>query len=122
MRRYSPARTAIMWYLNLLADVVPNSRPLAVRYEDLVESPKQVLESILAAAGQSELGSFPFLDGHTANLRPVHSVAGNPSRMTTGPVEIVLDEEWRRSMKASERLTVTCLSAPLLVRYGYWRR
>lgn len=122
MRRYSPARTAIMWYLNLLADVVPNSRPLAVRYEDLVESPKQVLESILAAAGRSELGSFPFLDGHTANLRPVHSVAGNPSRMTTGPVEIVLDEEWRRSMKASERLTVTCLSAPLLVRYGYWRR
>lgn len=122
MRRYSPARTAMMWYLNLLADVVPSSRPLAVRYEDLVESPQHVLESILAAAGQPEHRSFPFLDGHTATLKQVHSVAGNPSRMTTGPVEIALDEEWRRSMKASQRLTVTCLSAPLLVRYGYWRR
>jgi hypothetical protein len=121
MRRYSPARTAVAWYLNLLADVVPSSKPLAVRYEDLVSEPRRVLESILDAAGEPTHESFAFLDGHTAELKPVHSVAGNPSRMTTGPIEIALDEEWRRSMKTSQRLTVTCLSAPLLVRYGYWR-
>jgi hypothetical protein len=122
MRQYSPAKTAMMWYLNLLADVVPSSKPLAVRYEDLAEAPQQVLESILEAADKRGGDSLAFLDGHTADLQPVHSVAGNPSRMTTGPIEIALDEEWRRSMKTSQRLTVTCLSAPLLVRYGYWRR
>jgi hypothetical protein len=121
MRRYSPARTAMMWYLNLLADVVPRSKPLAIRYEDLAESPQRGLESILEAAGKPANQSLAFLDGHTADLAPVHSVAGNPTRMTTGPVEIALDEEWRRSMKTSQRLTVTCLSAPLLLRYGYWR-
>jgi hypothetical protein len=122
MRRYSPARTAMMWYLNLLADVVPSSKPLAVRYEDLAEAPQRVLESILEATGKPGNESLAFLDGHIADLQPVHSVAGNPSRMTTGPVEIALDEEWRRSMKTSQRLTVTCLCAPLLLRYGYWRR
>ena len=121
MRRYSPARTAMTWYLNLLADVVPSSKPLTVRYEDLAEAPHRVLESILGAAGRPTNESLAFLDGHTADLKPVHSVAGNPSRMTTGKVEIALDEEWRRSMKTSQRLTVTCLSAPLLLRYGYWR-
>ena len=122
MPRYSPARTAMMWYLNLLADVVPSSKPLALRYEDMVASPGPVLASILEAVGEPTAEPFGFLDGHSAELQPVHSVAGNPSRMTTGPVEITLDEEWRRSMKASQRLTVTCLSAPLLLRYGYWRR
>jgi len=122
MPRYSPAKTAMMGYLNLLADVVPSSKPLALRYEDLVASPRPVLESILEAVGEPPVESLDFLDGHTAELHPVHSVAGNPSRMISGPVEITLDEEWRRSMKASQRLTVTCLSAPLLLRYGYWRR
>jgi hypothetical protein len=122
MRQYSPARTAMMWYLNLLADVVPAAKPLAVRYEDLATEPRRILETILDATGKGNFEPLTFLDGHTADLAPVHSVAGNPSRMSTGPIEITLDEEWRRSMRTSQRLTVTCLSAPLLVRYGYWRR
>jgi hypothetical protein len=122
MPRYSPTRTAMMGYLNLLADFVPASKPLTVRYEDLVATPRPVLESILDAAGVRPAPPLDFLHGRTAELRPVHTVAGNPSRMATGPTELRLDEEWRRSMKASERVAVTCLSAPLLVRYGYWRR
>ncbi len=122
MPRYSPTRTAVMGYLNLLAEVVPASRPLTIRYEDLVESPRPVLESILDAAGVRPTPRLDFLHGHTAELRPVHTVAGNPSRMASGPTELKLDEEWRRSMKTSERVAVTCLSAPLLLRYGYWRR
>jgi hypothetical protein len=107
-------------YIDILADVVPRSRPLLVRYEDLVASPRHTLEAILDAAGESGNASFDFLDAKSAHLEPVHSVAGNPSRMTTGRIEISLDEAWRRSMKTSHRLAVTCLSAPLLVRYGYW--
>ena len=122
MPRYNPAWTAVMGYTNLLADVVPRKKPLTLRYEDLVESPEAALQSILAAAGVQPAPPLDFLRGHTADLRPVHTVAGNPSRMATGPTELRLDEEWRRAMKPHERVAVTCLSAPLLLRYGYWRR
>lgn len=122
MRRYNPLRTTITRYLDVLADVVPRSRPLRVRYEDLIASPRRTLEAILESAGESGYESFDFLDEKSAHLKPVHSVAGNPGRMTTGRIEISLDETWRRSMKKSHRLAVSCLAAPLLVRYGYWRR
>jgi len=40
-------------------------------------------------------------------------------RLRTGPQNIRLDEEWRRSMRPSSKLKVTALSLPGLLRYGY---
>jgi hypothetical protein len=51
-----------------------------------------------------------------------HTVAGNPSRMASGPVLVRPDDEWVSRLPARRRLVITAAAAPLLHRYGYpWR-
>jgi hypothetical protein len=40
-------------------------------------------------------------------------------RFTTGRVRIRPDDTWQTAMRASNRRTVTTLTLPLLMRYGY---
>ena len=58
----------------------------------------------------------------TIDLRPTHSISGNPDRLRTGPVEIRLDDEWRTGMSRADHRFVTALTWPLLLRYGYLGR
>jgi hypothetical protein len=44
---------------------------------------------------------------------------GNPMRLETGHVQLRLDEAWRTDMRVMDRATVTALTWPLLLRYGY---
>ena len=44
----------------------------------------------------------------------------NSSRMEDGPITLRLDHEWRTELALSDRLTVSALSWPLLLRYGYF--
>lgn len=55
----------------------------------------------------------------SVRLAPTHSVAGNPSRHTTGAVEIRPDDEWRGGMSSLDRRLVTALTAAVLVGFGY---
>ena len=52
-------------------------------------------------------------------LGQVHSIAGNPDRLRAGPVEVRLDDGWKREMMPVDRRLVTALTWPLLSRYGY---
>ncbi len=71
--------------------------------------------TILFIAGSGRSGTT-FL-GHI--LGQIHSIAGNPDRLRAGPVEVRLDDGWKREMMPGDRRLVTALTWPLLARYGY---
>jgi hypothetical protein len=104
-------------YAELLRRRLAADRWLPVRYEDFATHPRETIESVLAFLG--EPGTTPFLDAHTARLRPNHIVAGNPSRFTTGDVSIRPDDAWQREMPLRDQWLVASMTLPLLMRYGY---
>jgi len=88
---------------------------IRIRYEDFVKDPINAIRAI------GELVGFyvPWTDLSEITIRTNHTVWGNPSRMRTGKVEIRLDDAWRRNMPLKDRLLVTALSWPWLLKYGY---
>ena len=47
-----------------------------------------------------------------------HGLSGNPSRFRDGEVTLRADETWRASMSRRDRLVVTAIALPLMLRYG----
>jgi hypothetical protein len=120
MTRTSTARSALMWLdANALVEMlarlgVPTVR---IRYEDLIVDPAGQAGKALAVAGLQIS-----VDGiQEGRIVPgvQHAIAGNPVRFGRGPLELRLDDEWRRAMPARDRRLVTALTAPMLPRYGY---
>ena len=107
-------------HAELLRRRLAADRWLHVRYEDFAAHPRATIESVLAFLGHP--GSTPFLDAHTARLHPNHIVAGNPSRFTTGDVDIRPDDAWQREMPLRDQRLVASMTLPLLLRYGYLAR
>jgi hypothetical protein len=101
---------------------------MVMRYESLIERPREQLGRAVAFAGLSAGGgSLGFVDdppGSAAavELAPGHTIAGNPMRFATGRVELRSDEAWRTELPAPAARTVTALTRPLLRRYGYGAR
>jgi hypothetical protein len=93
-------------------------RYLRVRYEDFVGAPQSILQQVLGMVGK-ENAVLPFTDDGLALLRITHTVAGNPSRMTRGPISIKSDSEWEQQLRPWKRLVVTGATAPLLRTFGY---
>lgn len=125
MARLSPAGTAVQWNaqnaaFGLLSGLgVPARR---IRYEDVVAAPQEAVREIAGFAGMSpDDGSLDFLAGGSVNLGTCHTVSGNPMRFRTGRVTLRRDDAWRSSLPASHRRTVTAMTLPLLVEYGYLR-
>lgn len=123
MDRFSAAHTAMLW--NLYNTSFFALRRLGVayhrlRYEDLVRAPRQRLREIAAAAGiRADDKAFSFLgDGHV-RLTGNHCVAGNPMRFQHGSVALCEDEEWVSLLSRRNRIAVTGLTLPLLIRLGY---
>ena len=128
MPRYGAGRAAAKWlsYNSLFHLLAATGVPmLPLRYEQLVAEPRTALRSVLELAGlDTDAEAFGFVDpsGPAVELAPSHSVAGNPMRFRSGPLELVLDEEWRERMPAGSRSGVTAITAPLLTSYGYGRK
>lgn len=122
MDRHSLLRSSIEWdVFNLLlgADARRSRSYTMIRYEDLVQNPGDVLARVVESIGEGHLAEEFRSTGREVGLRLSHTVAGNPSRFSTGRTQIVADEEWRRSMAPVRQALVTAVTAPLLVRYGY---
>ena len=60
-----------------------------------------------------------FVHDGQVDLRVSHTVAGNPGRLETGTIPLRLDDAWRDALPDGARRTVTALTWPLLLRYGY---
>ncbi len=89
-----------------------------LRYEDLVAEPEAVCSDLLAFLGLPG-ATLPFTDPATVALAPTHNVTGNPERFRTGPVPVVLDDEWRTAMGRGDRRRATLAAAPVLAAMGY---
>lgn len=127
MSTYSAPSAAARWNIqNGAVQVLSKLGPptLRIRYEDLVRDPAATLREIAAFAGLPGGAESGFLrsDGPGnwwAELRATHTASGNPMRFETGRIQIRPDSAWREAMLPSTRRTVTTLTLPLLMRYGY---
>jgi hypothetical protein len=127
MSTYTPASAALRWNLQnsalqLLSQL--GTPTLRVRYEDFTAAPAATLGRIATFAGLPEGPEFSFLDTDGpgrwwADLEATHTASGNPMRFTTGRIGIRYDGTWQTAMTAGNRRTVTTLTLPLLMRYGY---
>jgi hypothetical protein len=91
---------------------------IPLRYEDVMEEPTRHLGRVLERFGRSP-SDLPFVAADEVRLNPSHTVAGNPSRMRTGPVRLAVDRRWERGMNARELRLATLPALPLMGHYGY---
>ena len=123
MPTYPPAQIALRWLAwNAALSLVGARRSLPsfrVRYEDFVTDPKRVVQQVAAFAGRAvdDWIVEGLLERGTASSQ--HSVAGNPMRFGTGPIQLRRDEQWRVELRPRDRALVTGFTAPMLRSYGY---
>jgi hypothetical protein len=122
MQRQETWKSSLLWLVwNLLATVLwrpGNPRVCRVRYEEFARSPRATLAPVAALLGASP-EDLPFVDDHSIQLAPTHSVAGNPNRHDSGVVRVRPDDEWRTAMPVRSRALVSALTAPGLLALGY---
>ena len=122
MSHLSPAMAAARWVAvqsqaGLLRRCgLPVTR---MRYEEFVRHPRAAVEAALAdiglAAPSAHLAHIG--DGRVV-LGTSHGLSGNPSRFRDGEITLRADETWRTSMSRRDRLVVTAIGLPLMLRYG----
>lgn len=122
MPRYGAMSSVASWWArNLTAEAVCRRHPpqhrVRLRYEDLVEHPRDTLLAAARLAGRDST-HLP-LDGRTVRLGTTHTVGGNPGRLERGAVELRMDDAWVGEQSTRDQMLVGLLTAPLLPRYGY---
>lgn len=122
MQRFNPLQSTLRWIAwNVLAEAFWKRSPkryLRLRYEDLVQYPRESIEAILRMLNE-EAPDLPLVDETHVKLGGGHTVEGNPNRFETGTVELRPDEEWTSGMKPVDIRLVTSLTLPFLNRFGY---
>lgn len=121
MERFHSGKAAAMWlHSTMSVRSVFTKRGIAVseiRYEDFVADPAAGLRRIARFAGIPP--STDFVQDGTLDLRLSHAVAGNPSRMRSGPVSLRADSAWRTDLNRRDRMLVTALTATHRRGHGY---
>lgn len=95
-----------------------SDRTVVLRYEDFTRNPRSSVGKIIEMLGERPQSS-PFLDDRTVQLGIHHTVSGNPTRFHTGPTELREDTRWVEGLSSRDRWTVTVMTLPRLLRYGY---
>jgi hypothetical protein len=123
MTRYSPARSAMLWNAHNAAFGLLARRGVPVRrvrYEQFLADPRRGLRELAGFAGLDvSTADLDFVTEEHAELKPVHSAAGNPMRFTVGQVPLRRDDTWRSALPPTQRRLVGAVCAPLLRAYGY---
>ena len=123
MQRMSVLKSASLWLAwNASAPAMfrDPSRYRVIRYEDLVDRPRDVIDQILTFVGR-EGNDTPFVGERTVSLERSHTVAGNPNRLQSGRVELREDQTWRTALGRPRESLVTAVTTPLLGRFDYRR-
>lgn len=122
MPRIGSAGSALLWmlyngpYINRIKQRQPSY--LFLRYDDFVADPRGSVARIVDLVHEEATGS-QIVDNRIVDLTADHTVSGNPMRFDQGTIELRLDEEWRTRMKPMDKKTVTAMTWPSLVKYGY---
>jgi hypothetical protein len=122
MERYSTVRVIGFWWArNLASERLARTLPYyRSRYEDLVAKPRLELARMFEALPALRGAPVPVSEDGTVDLRPLHSVSGNPHRFEARRTELRPDVQWRSTLSTGSRLLVTALTYPLAMRYGYF--
>jgi hypothetical protein len=122
MPRQPTLQSAFGWLeLNAMSELVRRrfgSRAILLRYEDLIAAPETSVRRILSLVGAPDASS-PFVARREIEMRPNHTVSGNPNRFASGRLELKPDEAWRGSLARTDHAVATSMTFPLLLRYGY---
>lgn len=119
--RASTTRAAFAWTRRIIDYLVSRDGIARVRtqYDELVSSPITVLRRVTEAAG----AAAPVLawnpERRTVRAPVSHTVAGNPDRMETGPIEIRFDDRLRESLADWQLGVALVLTWLLMWSYGY---
>jgi len=120
---FKPAHSALSWNArNILTHMLMyvNKHYSQLRYEDLVSDPQGV-SSRASAHVREQIPFVEHLDRLKVDLRLNHTISGNPMRFQQGVVGIRPDIEWQEKMDKRQKILVTALTWPFLLRYGYLR-
>jgi len=121
--RYDLGGSSLRWllYNGLTQTLQPLHVPYTfVRYEDLVDAPRDQIGRLLRHAGLTGSDAEPdYIEGQCVRLERNHTAEGNPMRFVSGELELRADEAWRHQMPSRDRRVVTALTLPLLAAYGY---
>lgn len=119
----SPVLSTFQWVIGdagatALRRTHRSDRAMVLRYEDFTRDPRSSVERITEMLGESPRLT-PFLDDRTVRLGIHHTVSGNPTRFVTGPTEVREDIRWVEGLSPPDRWTVTGITLPRLLLYGY---
>ncbi len=123
MHIFPPRKAAWAWMCsNALIELMLRRRKryLRVSYEALTAAPEQVLRRVLDFAGIAQPAPARGPNGGF-QLALMHLASGNPMRYEAGEIQVREDNEWRTAMRRRDKVLVTALTLPGLVRYGYFR-
>ncbi|HEX9034417.1 MAG TPA: sulfotransferase [Streptosporangiaceae bacterium] len=118
----SASKSTAYWHgFNLATKAITRRYPqscVLLRYEDFIADPAATIGWLLTLCGADPAGS-PVRE-RTVELRPNHTVTGNPDRFRTGATVIrETDDRWRAGLRPAARAAASALSWPLRRRYGY---
>jgi hypothetical protein len=119
MDRHGPAKSSLFWLAAQLgAETLKLKYPyIRVRYEDFIRDPRDIMASLLQFLGQGD-ADMEYIKEDALTLGVQHTISGNPMRMEQ-EVTLRMDCDWLTRMKKSDKMLVTALTLPLLVKYGY---
>jgi len=122
MLDYRPLYIAPRWvYGNLMFELLRTRMRIArLRYEDLVNAPREQVEAALGRLGLGAAsGDLAALTRGSVELGTRHTIGGNPMRFARGETLLRSDETWRTEMTPAARRGVSAVTWPLLRLYGY---
>jgi len=90
-----------------------------MRYEDFAEQPYRRLVIALNKMGfPTANADLAFLKTSPINLKPTHSVGGNPVRFSQINA-IKNNEDWKKQLSGFQKTYLRLIALPLMIRYGY---
>lgn len=121
MRRYSVGASTAKWVIENLASerLMPTNGGMrhSVTYEDFTRDPESVVARIVERFDPEAMP--PTWSGESLEIKPSHSVWGNPSRFASGLVAIRSDDRWKRELLAKHRRLVDAMTWGTRQRFGY---
>jgi hypothetical protein len=122
MARRNVSRASVYFNVsNSAAELLWSGSPThyrLLRYEDLVEQPRETCARIAEFVGE-DVDLSGVLDGRTFRPAARHTTWGNPNRFVDEATTIESDEQWRVKQPRWRSEVLRVLNAPLAHRYGY---
>jgi hypothetical protein len=118
-----PFRSSKTWNSrNLMAEIIGRQmkgKYLRLRYEDFVRMPQKAVQDIMMMLKEPRGSANEFfISDQEVRLSPSHLIYGNPDRFKSGVVRLKYDGKWKQ-MGLRDKITVTAITWPFLIRYGY---